>query len=149
MIVQKQGKEEEEIQKKNNPSCSSETVSQSNGIKASMPNDVQAKMENSFGTSFSNVNIHQNDNSAVRMGALAFARGNNVHFAPGQYSPNTSKGQELLGHELSHVVQQRSGRVKPTTQGKGIPVNDSPCIGTRSGCNGQKSCGWKYGQYGW
>jgi len=118
---------EEELQMKASPSTS-EAPTSSTGTKTSMPNDVQAKMENSFGTSFGNVNIHQNDDSATQMGALAYTQGNNVHFAPGQYNPGTSKGQELLGHELTHVVQQRSGRVQPTKQGKGMPVNDSPAL---------------------
>ncbi len=62
------------------------------------------------------------------MGALAYTQGNNVHFAPGQYNPSSQKGQELLGHELTHVVQQREGRVQPTKQGKGMSVNDSPVL---------------------
>ena len=27
-------------------------------------------------------------------------------FGAGQYSPETSKGKQLMAHELSHVVQQ-------------------------------------------
>ncbi|MBN2817614.1 MAG: DUF4157 domain-containing protein, partial [Bacteroidales bacterium] len=48
--------------------------------------------------------------------------------APGQYNPGSQKGQELIGHELTHVVQQREGRVAPTKQGKGLPVNDNPAL---------------------
>jgi len=81
-------------------------------------------MEGAFQTDFSNVNIHKNSSKAKDMGAYAFAQGNDIHFAPGQYNPATPKGQELIGHELTHVVQQRSGRVKPTTQAKGLPVNN-------------------------
>jgi hypothetical protein len=78
-----------------------------------MPENVQAKMENSFSTDFSNVNIHKDDDSATQMGALAYTQGNNIHFAPGKYEPESKKGQELLGHELTHVEQQRKGKVKP------------------------------------
>ena len=106
---------------------------------ASMPEDVQAKMEYSFGTSFSSVNVHTNDNSASDMGALAYTRGNNIHFAPGQYNPTSSKGQELLGHELTHVVQQRQGRVQPTKQGKGLAVNDSPSLENEADVMGKKA----------
>lgn len=80
--------------------------------KDKMPEDVQSKMEQSFGTSFNDVNIHTNDKSATDLGALAYTQGNNVHFAPGQYNPESKQGQELLGHELTHVVQQKQGRVK-------------------------------------
>ncbi|MCB9230097.1 MAG: DUF4157 domain-containing protein [Bacteroidia bacterium] len=89
-----------------------------------LPGTVQAKMENSFGADFSNVNVHQNSQSATDMGALAYTQGNDVHFAPGQFKPDTRSGQELIGHELTHVVQQRQGRVTPTTQAKGLAVND-------------------------
>lgn len=87
-------------------------------------NAVMQKMENAFQTDFSNVQVHQNSKEATNIGAHAFASGNDVHFAPGQYNPNTQKGQELLGHELTHVVQQRQGRVQPTVQGKGLAIND-------------------------
>lgn len=94
----------------------------------SMDEGVKGKMENSFATSFQDVTIHKNDESASQLGALAYTQGNNVHFAPGQYNPGTQEGKELLGHELTHVIQQRQGRVKPTKQGKGMPVNDNPSL---------------------
>ncbi|HET9627076.1 MAG TPA: DUF4157 domain-containing protein [Kofleriaceae bacterium] len=34
-----------------------------------------------------------------------------MYFAPGLYDPTTRAGVERLGHELTHVVQQRDGRV--------------------------------------
>lgn len=88
-----------------------ETKSKTSGNK--MPEDIQAKMENSFQADFSNVNIHKDDDSATQMGALAYTQGNNIHFAPGKYEPGSKTGQELLGHELTHVEQQRKGKVKP------------------------------------
>lgn len=103
--------DDEEVQKKDEPKNSSRPVS--NGSNTSLPKDVKSKMENSFGTDFSQVNIHKNDEGATQMGALAYTQGSNVHFAPGQYNPGSQKGQELLGHELTHVVQQREGRVMP------------------------------------
>ena len=133
-----QGQEEEELQMKASSDSSKEGTS-SSGTTAIMPEEVQAKMEGSFGTSFSDVNIHSNDNSATHMGALAYTQGNNVHFAPGQYNPGTSKGQELLGHELTHVVQQRQGRVQPVKQGKGMPVNDNPSLENEADVMGKKA----------
>ncbi|MBI9052312.1 MAG: DUF4157 domain-containing protein [Bacteroidales bacterium] len=122
-----QKSEDEEIQKKSSPSGESEKKG-SVGTKTTMPDGVRSKMENSFGTDFSGVNIHQNSEQASNMGALAYTQGNDIAFAEGQYQPESSKGQELLGHELTHVVQQRQGRVKPTKQGKGLPVNDNPSL---------------------
>ncbi len=133
-----QGQEEEELQMKASSNSSKEGTN-SSGTTVRIPEEVQAKMEGSFGTSFSDVNIHSNDNSATHMGALAYTQGNNVHFAPGQYNPGTSKGQELLGHELTHVVQQRHGRVQPVKQGKGMPVNDSPSLEDEADVMGKKA----------
>jgi hypothetical protein len=94
-----------------------------------MPAAVQARMEQSLGADFSGVRIHQGD-QATSLGALAYTQGADIHFAPGQYDPASQRGQELLGHELAHVVQQREGRVHATTQAKGagVAVNDSPAL---------------------
>jgi len=79
-------------------------------------------MERAFGTDFSAVRIHQ-DARAEALGARAFTRGTDIHFAPGAYQPESPSGQELLGHELAHVVQQSQGRVPATLQAKGDAVN--------------------------
>ena len=50
--------------------------------------------------------------------------GSRIYFAPGQYSPDTARGQQLLGHELAHVLQQRSGRVRSPAGGGMVVVND-------------------------
>ena len=76
-----------------------------------LPSPVLQKMESCFKTSFSDVRVHVGPEPAT-IGALAFTHGSNLYFAPGQYNPNTAKGQQLLGHELMHVVQQRSYRAR-------------------------------------
>jgi Domain of unknown function (DUF4157) len=90
---------------------------------AAMPEAVRGKMETAFGADFSTVRIHEGP-QAEAMGALAYTQGTDVHFAPGQYQPESQRGQELLGHELTHVVQQSQGRVAATTQAKSLAVND-------------------------
>ena len=92
-----------------------------------LPAPVQAKMEHAFGADFSAVRVHQGPEAAA-MGALAYTRGTDLHFAPGQYDPNSQHGQTLIGHELAHVVQQSEGRVSATTQAKGMAVNDDPSL---------------------
>ena len=92
--------------------------------KSAMPNDVKGQMENSFGTDFSDVKIHTNSEKASKIGAHAFTQGNNVHFAQGKFDPSTKSGKQLLGHELSHVVQQKNGQVKPNIQMKGMAINN-------------------------
>jgi len=85
-----------------------------------LPRDIQAKMESALGASFSDVRVHVGP-EAASIGAIAFTWGSDIHFAPGQYNPHTPHGQFLLGHELTHVVQQRAGRVA-NPFGSGVAV---------------------------
>jgi hypothetical protein len=71
---------------------------------------VRARMEDFFRTSFADVRVHVG-RDAPAIGALAFTIGSHIHFAPGLYDPSSRGGQQLLAHELTHVVQQRTGRV--------------------------------------
>lgn len=89
-----------------------------------IPDDVKQRMESSFDTDFSSVRVHPESSKAPDVGALAFTQGTDIHFAPGQFKPDTSAGQQLLGHELTHVIQQAEGRVQPTTEIAGMSVND-------------------------
>ena len=67
--------------------------------------------ESALGASFDDVRVHVGP-EASSIGALAFTLGTNLYFAPGLYNPHTPQGQQLIGHELAHVVQQRAGRVR-------------------------------------
>ena len=89
-----------------------------------IPDHVIQGMESSFGTDFSSVRVHPDSSKAPEVGALAYTQGTDIHFAPGQFKPDTSAGQQLLGHELTHVIQQAKGRVQPTTEVGGMAVND-------------------------
>ncbi len=106
----------------------SESVTQQQTNKTGLSDEVKERMESSIGADFSDVRIHSSSSQAPDVGALAFTQGNDIHFAPGQFSPETSGGQRLLGHELAHVVQQREGRVQPTTEIAGMSVNDNPAL---------------------
>lgn len=88
-----------------------------------LPSEVRTKMETAFGADFSDVRVHIG-REASALGAIAYTWGTNIHFAPGQYNPHTIQGQKLLGHELWHVVQQRSGRVKNPFGGGVAVVQD-------------------------
>lgn len=85
-----------------------------------IPEQVRAKMETAFGMDFSDVRVHVGQEASA-IGAIAYTWGTNIHFAPGQYNPHTIQGQKLLGHELWHVVQQKSGRVN-NPFGSGVAV---------------------------
>ena len=96
--------------------------------KTNLPDELKSGMESSFNQDFSHVRVHANSSKAPEVGALAYTQGSDVHFAPGQFSPGTSSGRQLIGHELAHVVQQGQGRVAPTTEISGMPVNDNPAL---------------------
>ncbi len=82
-----------------------------------LPAAVQAKMSRAFATDFSSVRVHEGP-QAQAVGALAYTQGSDLFFAPGQYDPHSEKGQELIGHELAHTVQQAQGRVTAPAQAK-------------------------------
>ena len=79
---------------------------------------MKAKMENAFGD-LSAVKFYKS-RAVGDAGAEAIAQGNEIAFAPGKADFSTRSGQERLGHELSHVMSQRSGQVR----GSGF-LNDS------------------------
>jgi ribosomal protein S18 acetylase RimI-like enzyme len=91
-----------------------------------LPSTVRQKMESFFGTDFSDVQVYTGPEAGA-IGALAFTQGANIYFAPGQYNPDSHFGQQLLGHELTHVVQQRAGRVR-NPFGSGVAVVQDPAL---------------------
>ncbi|HKJ42881.1 MAG TPA: DUF4157 domain-containing protein [Sunxiuqinia sp.] len=104
-----------------------------------LPEELQANLETSFGEDFSNVKIHENSAQANELNALAFTQGNDVHFGKGQFNPNSTSGQQLVGHEFAHVHQQRQGKVAPTNQFKGMPVNDDQSLEAEADQQGKEA----------
>jgi hypothetical protein len=92
----------------------------SSGQSQSLPQSLQHQFETQFGQDFSDVRVHQDSQATVAaraVGATAFATGNDIFFAPGNYQPHTEAGNQLIAHELSHVVQQRQGQKPDVPQG--------------------------------
>jgi hypothetical protein len=102
-----------------------------------LPTEVRSKMEAAFGADFSDVRVHVG-HEASRIGAIAYTWGSNIHFAPGHYNPNTLQGQKVLGHELWHVVQQKSGRVK-NPFGGGVAVVQDHALEAEADRMGEKA----------
>ena len=118
------GKGSQSIQRKSGPGVEAFKVPlrpKSGGLP--LPSEVRAKMETAFGADFSDVRVHIG-HEASSLGAIAYTWGTNIHFAPGQYNPHSLQGQKLLGHELWHVLQQKSGRVKNPFGGGVAVVQD-------------------------
>lgn len=90
------------------------------GDGAPLDQATASRMGSAFGTSFSDVRIHADDQGgalAREQSAHAFTLGSHVAFAPGRYQPGTVEGDALLAHELTHVLQQR-GAAAPGPQHK-------------------------------
>jgi hypothetical protein len=92
-----------------------------------LPAKLRRSMEDSFGQDFSDVRVHsggQAESSARSVQAKAYTVGNEIVFGSGSPSLDSHAGQRTLAHELTHVVQQRSGPVDGTDVGGGIQVSD-------------------------
>lgn len=62
-----------------------------------------------LGADVSGARVHTDaraDSINRSLGARAATVGNDIFFSEGAYNPNTGAGQQLLAHELTHVVQQ-------------------------------------------
>jgi SAM-dependent methyltransferase len=93
-------------------------------------------IESFFGEDFSGVRVYQGA-AAPSIGALAFTLGEAIYFAPGLYDPHSRDGIELLGHELTHVVQQREGRVHNPYR-DGIAIVQDPALETEADLVGRQ-----------
>lgn len=102
-----------------------------------LPKPVLQKMEAAFSTNFSDVRTHEGS-EAKSIGAIAYTQGNHIHFQPGRYNPMSQSGQQLLGHELTHIVQQRAGQVT-IPQGKGTVINSNPNLEKEADIQGMKA----------
>lgn len=92
--------------------ASTELESSINSAKGSgQPLDagLQQSMGQAMGADFSGVKVHtnsQSDQLNKSIQAKAFTTGQDVFFRQGAYQPGSRGGQELIAHELTHVVQQ-------------------------------------------
>ncbi len=81
-----------------------------------MPDHLKKAIENPSGYSMDDVRAHYKSDKPSTQ-ALAYTQGTDIHIVPGQ--------ERHLPHEAWHVAQQMSGRVEPTTEVGGMPVNDN------------------------
>ncbi|MEM8637653.1 MAG: DUF4157 domain-containing protein [Cyanobacteria bacterium P01_G01_bin.54] len=92
-----------------------QSIQQEQGKGQPLADGVRQPMEGAFGADFGGVRVHT-DNTADQLNqsiqAKAFTTGQDVFFRQGAYQPGSKGGQELLAHELTHVVQQRSSTVQ-------------------------------------
>ncbi|WP_103069646.1 eCIS core domain-containing protein [Aquimarina sediminis] len=113
--------QEEEIQTKSDTTEGSSgsdlqsRLNSSRGGGSQLPSGIQSSMGSAFGADFSSIRIHTGRESIQMnkdLGAQAFTYGSDIHFNEGKYNTNSSSGQHLLAHELTHTIQQ--GKVGPS-----------------------------------
>lgn len=88
---------------------------------------TRAFFERRFGGDFSQIRVHSDpkaSESARAVRADAYTVGQQIVFANGRYSPETSNGRQLLAHELAHTRQQASQF--QSGAGSEIHVSDDP-----------------------
>lgn len=96
-----------------------------------LPDGLKTNIESLSGYSMNDVKVHYNSPKPAQMKALAYTQGTDIHVAPGQ--------EKHLGHEAWHVVQQKQGRVQPTTQMKGLNINDNASLEREADVMGTKA----------
>lgn len=84
-----------------------------------------------FGHDFGHVRIHTDAHAAdlaESIQARAFTVGRDIVFGAGEYAPDTSRGRELMAHELTHVMQQERGAAAQSLHGTILrqPETESP-----------------------
>jgi hypothetical protein len=99
--------------------------------KTGLPDNLKAGVESLSGVSLNNVKVHYNSPRPAQLNALAYAQGTDIHVAAGQ--------QKHLPHEAWHIAQQSQGRVKPTTQTKGVAINDDSHLEREADVMGAKA----------
>src|SRR2546421_7700290 len=93
---------------------------------APLDKDTRGLMESRLGADFSDVRVHTDakaSESAQSVQAHAYTVGSDLVFQSGQYAPESDSGKKMLAHELTHVVQQRSGPVAGTPAPGGIQIS--------------------------
>ncbi|WP_199346588.1 DUF4157 domain-containing protein [Nostoc sp. C052] len=91
------------------------SIQQARGSGQPLADSIKSPMEQAFGADFSRVKVHtdtQADQLNQSIQAKAFTTGHDVFFRQGEYQPGSRGGQELLAHELTHVLQQNSDTVQ-------------------------------------
>jgi hypothetical protein len=91
------------------------SIRQARGSGQTLNRDLQQRMGQAMRADFSGVRVHtdsKSDQLNRSIQAKAFTTKQDVFFRKGEYNPTSRSGQELIAHELTHVVQQNGGTVQ-------------------------------------
>lgn len=93
-----------------------------------LPTPVRGQMERALDADFGDVRVHPNDQQVDVLGAQAFTAGEEIHFGTGRYNPSSDGGLEMIGHELTHVIQQRESRVAGESEDGASAIVRNPSL---------------------
>jgi hypothetical protein len=82
------------------------------GVGSPLPPQARSDFEEQFAADFSSVRVHTDAavaEAARAVGAHAFTYGDHIAFDAGRFDTTSTAGRRLLAHELTHVMQQRTG----------------------------------------
>ncbi|WP_334908639.1 eCIS core domain-containing protein [Nostoc sp.] len=105
------------------------SINQVQGGGQPLAKNIRKPMELGFGADFSRVKVHTDtraDQLNRSIQAKAFTTGQDVFFRHGAYQPGSRGGQELIAHELTHVVQQRMNAIQSQQQSSTINSKMKP-----------------------
>lgn len=121
------------------PSASPAAASPTRSAPGGDAGGVLGRMEAAFGVSFARVRLVHGSPLARRLGVRAVTRGEEVHFSPGWFQPHQTAGQALIGHELTHVIQQRAGRARSTRLLGGVACDTDPALEREADAAGRRA----------
>lgn len=106
------------IQAKQKPIQRQQKTAHSNNSRLD-ESQIKANVSALTGTDVSDAQVTYNSGKPAQLQAEATAQGSEVHLAPGK--------EQHLGHELTHIAQQKQGRVQTTVQANnGVGINNDP-----------------------
>ncbi|MGY0216293.1 eCIS core domain-containing protein [Endozoicomonadaceae bacterium StTr2] len=99
--------------------------------KKKLPKQLKNGIESLSGMNMDHVQVHYNSPKPKQLNAHAYAQGSEIHLASGQ--------EKHLPHEAWHVVQQAQGRVRPSREENGLPVNEDHGLEREADVMGNKA----------
>ncbi|HEX7315692.1 MAG TPA: DUF4157 domain-containing protein [Pyrinomonadaceae bacterium] len=98
----------------------SAAVGGTGGRQGGLPDGLRAGIEALSGVAMDDVRVEYNSPAPSKINALATTQGKSIRLGPGQ--------ERHLPHEAWHAAQQKQGRVRATTQMRGLAVNDNSAL---------------------
>ena len=108
-----QAKSDEKLLDEELPNDIEDMINAEKGSGQLLEPETRSEMEAAFSHDFGTVRVHTDataDKLTEELGAKAFTTDRDIFFRQGTYDPGSKSGKRLIGHELTHVVQQDKGR---------------------------------------